>query len=483
MNLTEWEAASLAPLKYLPHLSREEVQTPVKMALDVVGCINEEIIGNPKSKYLVLGSKDGIFAKVLEYRLMHEMQGEFANEREKIEHILHHQIFVYCTSELAADLSRKTLYGDVDARRCGFQDSNGLVKFASDADSQWWKPKDRDETCDTALNEVFGLKFDAIIGNPPYQAPTAARSESIAQATPIYNLVVEGAAKLHPKQLVMIIPSRWMTGGWGLDKFRTFMSNGHVDELHDYENAADCFRSVDIKGGVCWFSYRPEYSGNCLFVEHHADGTVHSESRPMMDGFDAVVRRAECLKILKHLKQFDRKPFSSIVSAMNCFGITHKQVLQVPVLPEDAPGTVKIYGYDSGGMHIWNVDGSIVKACEDAVGKWKVFIAKAAGTGSLATDVFRPIVAGPGTACTWTYLMIGPFDTQEEAESAASYVRTKLAHLCIGILKDSHNVLRQMYRFLPLVDFRNGLWTDKRVFEEFSLPADCIQTVDGLIWT
>ncbi len=113
------------------------------------------------------------------------------------------------------------------------------------------------------LREVFGgedLKFDVIIGNPPYQEMDGGAQ---ASASPIYHHFVRLAKELEPGLISFIMPTRWYAGGKGLDDFRDEMLNDiHIRELHDWLTPEDIFPHTNIRGGVCYFLWDKDYDNN-----------------------------------------------------------------------------------------------------------------------------------------------------------------------------------------------------------------------------
>ena len=156
------------------------------------------------------------------------------------------------------------------------------------------------------------MKFDVIIGNPPYQLSDGGNA---ASAMPIYQKFVEQAQKLKPRYLTMIIPSRWFTGGRGLDGFRDAMLNDNrLRAMSDFPNASDVFPGVEIKGGVCFFLWDRDYRGNCEITTYRNDA-AHTSNRPLLEpGMNTFIRYYEQIAILKKVQAFHEPVFSEIVA-------------------------------------------------------------------------------------------------------------------------------------------------------------------------
>ena len=319
------------------------------------------------------------------------------------------------------------------------------------------------------------MKFDVIIGNPPYQLSDGGNA---ASASPLYHLFVQQAMKLNPRYLTMIIPARWYAGGKGLDDFRGLMlGQSHIRKLIDVANSADCFPGVNIAGGICYFLWEKDYHGACNVI-NMKDGNYISEVERSLDEYDYFVRNNTALTIIRKVLNKKEQLLKSTVFSRNYFS-----------LPTTVTGSSV---HQRGYVSVLTSKGTIyvrenqVSDKERLLEKYKVIITYAMSGGNKPTSegnyqVLSSLkVLAPHEACTETYLILDTFDSEDEANNMVSYAATKFFRFLLLQALSSIHITKDKFCFVPIVDFSRS-WTDVDLYEKYGLSDDEIALIETTI--
>lgn len=362
-------------LETITNVGNDEVFTPSTTCKKILDILPKEVWSNPNYKWLNPATKNGIFEREIALRLNDGLKEVIKDEETRKKHILQNMIYSLGQTRFTSDVARRTLYYCCDAnRKCdGIKEKGHYINGYAIGNGTWFdtaegniltpntdhdfssKGKkckycgidekstsndknqretyayefihfDGDKILEHLQDRFFkgdrNMKFDVIIGNPPYQLSDGGGIGK-ASAIPIYQKFVQQAKALNPKYISMIMPSRWMTGGKGLDEFRDEMlSDRRLIKLEDFANSKECFPNNDIKGGVCFFLWDRDYDGACHMKTHAADGTKES-TRFLREGdCDIFIRDERLISLFDKVKAKQEKMLDTIVSSRNPYGIS-----------------------------------------------------------------------------------------------------------------------------------------------------------------
>jgi site-specific DNA-methyltransferase (adenine-specific) len=515
-------------LTCIANLSNDEVFTPPEFANRMLDTLAEawaashggaNIWADSRVRFLDPCTKSGVFLREITSRLTKGLAEEMPDLQARADHILTRQVFGIGITRLTSMLARRSVYCSKHANG-----KHSIAKsFRSDDGNIWFermehtwpdskcvycgasqKTLDRGEGLEThayafihtedikaRIGELFGgdMQFDVIIGNPPYQLDDGGFG---ASAIPIYNKFVEQAKALEPRLMTMVIPSRWLFGGRGLDEFRkTMLTDNRIRQLVDYQDSRQVFPSVDVAGGICYFLWDRDNPGDCRVVEFE-HGLESSEAvRPLLEqGAEVFIRSNRALQILRKVMAVEtdsislslpeNKRFEMQVSPQKPFGLrtffrgSEKRSSKQDVLV-----------LQSGGR-AWT-SRSEVSAGHDLIDKWKVFTSKSSSehAGQFDKNGQRRVlslsgVIPPGSVVTETYVILGAYNTEKEARNCFSYVVTRFFRFLIATRSSGQDLARSAYSFVPLQDFSKA-WTDEELYKKYELAYDEIAYIEKLI--
>lgn len=522
-------------LTCIANLSSDEVFTPPALANRMLDALADawaadhggaDIWADSSIRFLDPCTKSGVFLREITGRLTKGLSTEIPNLEDRVDHILTKQVFGIGITYLTSMLARRSVYCSKYASRehsiaKSFANDDGNIWFqrcnhAWVGSSDWVYEANRqgkrvkrftDGKCEfcgapratferaaglenhayafihtrdikSRVGELFGghMFFDVIVGNPPYQMTGGAGGSSDSS---IYHLFVEQALGLEPRYVSMVVPSRWMAGGRGLDEFRALMlGSGKLRSLTDFPDSGDAFPGVQIKGGVCYFLWDADYSGTCE-VTRIAEGQEHVQPNRALGEFDVFVRDERALGILRKVLREKEPSVVDLVSGDTPFGIaTNFEGWS----EKEGLGKIPLYLINRGKRSVGYVKRGEIKKNPDAIDAWKVLVPEAYGAGeSFPHQILgKEIVAAPPSACTQSYLVVSPFKSQKAARSFASYYRTRLFRFLVSLRKITQHALRSTYSWVPQQTW-DRVWTDEILYQQYGITKAEVAFINSMI--
>ncbi len=483
-------------LSCLANLSSDEVFTPPGLANQMLDLLPQDLWRNPNAKFLDPFCKTGVFLREITRRLNDGLKDQMPDPQERVNHILNQQVYGMAITELTALLARRSVYCSKWANGprsicTAFDNETGNICYAP-MQHTWQRGKctqcgaseevlnrDSDQESHAYMLLHFSeediakgrdMKFDVIVGNPPYQLSDAGESTG---SSPIYQLFVQQAKKLNPRYLMMIIPSRWFAGGKGLDDFRAEMLNDpKISHLTDFPIAAEVFPGIKLIGGVCYFLRDESHSGYCTVTTRMSE--FESVAKRKLNQFEIFVRFNQAISILEKVQSRNLPSLSDLVSRQKPFG------LRTFAKPTDK-GKVKLYANKAVG----NIEASAITRGEGLLDQWKIYISRGYGEGGEAREYPRmimgkPIIGEPMSACTETYLAVGGLDTKLQAENLAAYMRTRFLRFLVGLRKNTQDITKDRFVFVPLLSL-DKRWDDPSLYKFFELTEEEISFIESMV--
>ena len=485
-------------LEVIADLSNDEVFTPPKVANAVLDLLPEDVWTNPDLRWLDPATKTGVFLREVTKRLMVGLEPAIPDEGERLTHILTNMVFGVAITELTSLMARRSLYCSKDAssghsvvplpkpegniwfNRVHHSYDKSKCTECGATESQLERGEERENYAYAFIHSLgrvdiwkdMDMKFDVIVGNPPYQLGASGGESAGGFAMPIYQKFVDQAISLAPKYVAMITPSRWFAGGRNLDEFRQGMLHDRrLRVLVDYPDASECFPGNEIKGGVSYFLWVRDNEGPCRVETIRAGSPLGAPQNRYLDEFDILVRYNLGVDILRKVQQvnnqLDLSRLADRVSPIQPFSL--RTNFKGASEPDGLADPIALYGNRS----ITYIERSDVPRNESWVDQWKVLIGSAygAGEGIPHQVIGVPIVTGPATACTETYLVVDRFKTKREASNLAAYLQTRFVRFLIYLRKNTQHLYSERFAFVPILSMDRE-WTDEVLYEKYGITED-----------
>ena len=484
-------------LTCLANLSNDEVFTPPNLVNDMLDLLPAVLWRNPKATFLDPVCKTGVFLREIAKRLMLGLETKIPDKQERINHIFKNQLYGIAITELTSLLSRRSVYCTKKANHnkyalcTDFTDEQGNIRYESMKHS-WQEGKcsfcgasqemyDREDVLETyAYNfihtdnpeKIFNMKFDVIVGNPPYQLSDGGHGRS---AKPLYHKFIQQAKKLNPKYLTMIVPDRWFAGGKGLNEFRDEMLNDkRFRKIVDYTSASDAFPGADVPGGVCYFLWDNSYNGETEIEVRN--GNQIDISKRYLNEFDTFIRYSTAADIIKKVRIHSKSFMSEQVSSRKPFGLATNE-------RPKAKGDLKLKYYGGYGSYPSN----LITVGSDLIPLWKVITSKTSYDHAGQPDkegqrrVFSTLeILKPNEICTETYIIVGSFNSEKECLNLLSYLKTKFTRFLVSQLSFSQDITKDRFAFVPIEDFSEP-WTDEKLYKKYGLTEEEIAFIESMI--
>ena len=453
------------------------VFTPQKIVKEMLDALPPEV-WNSKTTFLDPAVKSGVYLVEIYNRLMEtpELIKDFPDEQDRAIHIYKNQLFGIAIDNFCCLMTQRNLYGHIGGES-NIRLIDGYMDLVKNKDSRFYT--------EAVKKEFNNMKFDVIIGNPPYQEMTGGgRNEN--GATPVYDKFISKAQKISDRYISMIIPAKWFTGGRGLNAFREEMLTcNKITYMVDYPNSTDVFEDIDLAGGVCYFLMDVKHNGDCNFTSI-INGSKNTKRRKLLeDGCDIFIRSNEAVEIYKKVSMKTKLKFDSLMHVAGAFKID--SYVDSYVNPHNE-NMVYMYDYSNAGYINRN------EVCENTelLSKYKVFISKAYGERGNGPFFItgKPFLGEPNTCCSISYLTIGGYASKNICENIINYIKTRFFRFLVGIKKNTQNGNLGVYELVPLQDFTNQSdidWSqsisdiDKQLYKKYNLTDEEIDYIEKTI--
>lgn len=442
------------------------------------GEVTKNTFGKENAQILEINSKTGLYPLYVVYscyRNKLDIIGDdnltLEEKKELWRETVEENLFVICKTPMAKTITKRTLLG-YGSGRINAHCFDDLINTLKNKPEQFQKRVLKGSFWG---KDVKNMRFDAIVGNPPYQESDGGGGSG-RSASSIYPYFFKQSVELKPDYISMIMPSRWFNGGKGLDDFRASMlSDSHISRIVDFCDSKYCFPTSDIAGGICYLLWDKKYSGNCLMKNVLKNGATFSDMR-ILNEYPVLVSNNRAIHIIRKVLNQKELMLSEVVSSRKPFGLDSSASF-------DKDGDIFLRSSKGNGT----IRRERINSGLDMLEKYKVITSKVSFEHAGVPDkdgMMRVLsvvqVLPKNSACTESYLVNGTFETEDEAMNMAKYLKTKFVRFLLMQMLASMNMTKSTYCFVPMQNFTKE-WTDEELYAKYSLSDEEIAFIDSMI--
>ena len=458
---------------YIPPQKTNQIFTPkriVKLMIDKLEEENPGIFTDKNKTFADLYVKSGLYLAEIVKRLYAGLKGIIPDKDARLKHILEHQVYGFAPSEVIYCIARNFVFGgfaDISSSHLQCRDLTEIAKNGGDLE----------------------MRFDVVVGNPPYQEETKDTSDN-----PIYHHFYDLAGRISDKYC-LITPARFLfnagktPNAWN----RRMLKDEHLKVLYYEQNSYKIFPNTDIKGGIAVL-YRDarKVSGaiGTFTTSELLNGILGKVLDDDFKTLNSLIYAPESYRISKKMHEVFPQLHEKL-SGGHLFDLTTNIFERLSDFffdekPEDDHEYVQIYGRTGNTrLYKWIRRDYVDK--HDNLDMWKVIVPKSNGSGALGEVLSTPVIGQPVIGHTQTFISIGAFKTELEAQALLKYIKSKFARTMLGTLKITQDNKKESWANVPLQDFGSQSdidWTrsipdiDRQLYAKYGLDEKEIAFIE-----
>ncbi|MCS8581149.1 Eco57I restriction-modification methylase domain-containing protein [Latilactobacillus curvatus] len=460
---------------YVPAQKTNQIFTPkrvVKLMLDKLEEEEPNIFKDKNKTFVDLYVKSGLYLTEIIKRLYIGLEDQIPESNERLTHILEKQIYGFAPSNIIYSIAKNFVFSPFQNLDNSHLKQLDMIPYAK-----------REKRLD--------MKFDVVVGNPPYQETANGKS---TKDVPVYNYFYDLAERVSTKY-ILISPARFLFNAGSTDKKwnKKMLSNKHIKVVFYEQDAAKIFPNTDIKGGIAiLYRNKDKDFGNIgLFTPfEELDSISNKVSKLTYRTLDEIISNRGQYRFSDLIyKEYpnDMKKISDRRIASNAFN--NLPNLFAEKEPHNKFNYVRILGrLDNQRIYRWFRRDYLQEPI--TFEKWKIILPKANGSGAIGEVLSTPLIGKPLIGFTETFISIGVFDNKLEAQNALKYVQSKFARTMLGILKITQDNPKDKWSKVPLQDFTQNSdidWTksisdiDQQLYKKYGLNQKEINFIENKV--